>query len=121
VFQPEPSVVLNRARLDDLTIEDKQAFVDSCPRRVYGFDVKKGRVDVVEEAACIFCDECVIAAEKLNAKDLVSISTKSNRFIFNVETTGGMASDNVVSKAIQVIRDKLDRLESAIADLEIKD
>jgi len=121
VFQPEPSVVLNRARLDDLTIEDKQAFVDSCPRRVFGFDVKKGRVDVVEEAACIFCDECVIAAEKLHAKDLVSVSTKSKRFIFNVETTGCMSSDNVVSKAIKVIRDKLDRLESAIADLEIKD
>lgn len=124
-FQPDPLVKLNRARLDELQDDDKKLFVDSCPRRVFGFEEKKGRVDVVEEAACIFCDECVIAAEKIGKKDLVSVSTKvdpvstkSNRFIFNVETTGSLPSEMVVYQAIKILREKLELMSMKIANLD---
>lgn len=86
---------------------------------MYGFDEKKSRVDVVEEAACIFCDECVIASEKVGRPDLVAISTRPNRFVFNVETTGALNADQVVNFAINVLREKLSKLSSSLANLEL--
>jgi DNA-directed RNA polymerase II subunit RPB3 len=94
-------------------------FPPSCPRRVFALDDKKGRVDVVEEAACIFCDECVINAEKLSKPDLVAISTKPNRFVFSVETTGSLNADQVVTFAINVLREKLLKLSSALSIMEL--
>lgn len=111
MFQPEPQVVLNRLRVDNLTYEEKEAFTKCCPQEVFGND-KKGKWGVVKEENCIFCDECVVAAEKLKVRDLVSVSTKSARFVFRVETTGSLAADVVVTRAIQVISEKIERLQS---------
>lgn len=119
-FQPEPYVQLNKARLEEMTDEEKRTFVGSCPRRVYAYEEKRGRVDLVEEAACIFCDECVIAAEKMKKKDLVVVSTRPNRFIFNVETTGALPSEVVVYQAIKILREKLDNLSVFLSNLELK-
>lgn len=118
-FQPEPLVALNRSRLEELSEEEKRAFADSCPRRVYAYDEKRGRVDVADEAACIFCDECVVTAEKFRKKDLVAISTKPSRFIFNVETTGALPSEMVVYQAIKVLRDKLEAISVALSNLDL--
>ena len=118
-FQPDPQVTLNRARLDELQDDEKKAFVESCPKHVFGYEEKKGRVDVIEEAACIFCDECVIAAEKLGKKDLVNVSTKPNRFIFNVETTGAVPSEQVVYEAITILKHKLENLLKDIGNMDL--
>jgi DNA-directed RNA polymerase II subunit RPB3 len=111
VFQPEPQVVLNRLRVDNLTNDEKDAFTKCCPQEVFGTD-KKGKWGVVKEENCIFCDECVIAAEKLKVRDLVAVSTKSARFVFRVETTGSLTADVVVMRAIQVISEKIEKLQS---------
>ncbi len=76
-------------------------------------------MDLAEEAACIFCDECVITAEKLGKPDLVSVSTRPNRFIFDVETTGALNADQVVNTAVNVLREKLTKLSSALSMLEL--
>lgn len=106
-FQPEPRVRLNRMRLDEMDDDNKRALADSCPRKVFAFDEKKGRLEVVEQAACIFCDECVIAAEKMGINDLVDVSTVPERFIFTVESTGAMEPHQIVQRAISRIQAKL--------------
>lgn len=118
-FQADPQITLNKSRLDELTEEEKKAFVSSCPRNVYAYDEKKGRIDLQDESNCIFCDECVIASEKMKKDDLVNISTKTNRFIFNVETTGALNADQVVTFAINVLREKLNGLATELSKLSL--
>ena len=113
-FQPEPMVRLNRNRVDEMLDDEKKQFVESCPRNVFGLDEEKGRMDVVEEAACIFCDECIISAEKLEKKGLVSVNTYPERFIFTVESTGAMEPHQIVQKAITKIQKKLHDVGSAL-------
>ena len=75
------------------------------------FGDKKGKLEVVRASECIFCDECTIAAEKMQMRDLVSVSTEPRVFSFRVETTGSLAADVVVTRAIQVISEKIEKLQ----------
>jgi len=48
-----------------------------------------------------------LKAQALNKSDLVQISTKPDKFIFTVETTGALKPEEVVLQAIDVLRHKL--------------
>lgn len=67
----------------------------------------QGRLEVAEAAACIFCDECVVASEKIGHHDLVEVSAQPQRFIFTVESTGAMEPHQIVQRAIARIQTKL--------------
>lgn len=75
-----------------LTEAQRDAFVRSCPKKVYAFDKHTQKVDIKNSEACVFCDECVKLGEtwKRNKDDdaLVVISANQDRFLFSVETTG---------------------------------
>jgi DNA-directed RNA polymerase alpha subunit len=88
--------------------------VNSCPTKVYKYDEEKKQVEIENAGACMFCNECKLKAEGFEKPDLVSIGTKPERFIFNVETTGSLPPPDVVLTSIQVLRQKLIDLQTAL-------
>lgn len=70
-------------------------------------------------ARCAPLLACLCALTAHAQPDLVSIATRPNRFVFNVETTGALNADQVVNFAVNVLRAKLNDLSSALAMLEV--
>jgi len=105
----EPKVTLNTARLDELTEAQRRELVGSCPARVYRYDEASKKVDVRDEASCMFCDQCVRVGrsfrESADDDNVVSIETKPGRFIFTVETTGAMRPEEVVMSALRRLQE----------------
>jgi len=44
--------------------------------------------------------------------DLISISMKPDRFIFTVESTGAMRPEEIVMRALEILKEKLTNLHS---------
>jgi len=110
--QEEAEIYINRARLDELTDDEKQEWTKSCPREVFTYNEKVMEEPKAEK--CIFCNECKKKAETLGKPDLVDIHAKPESFVFTVETTGALSPSEVVISAIQVLKDKLTTLQSRI-------
>jgi len=115
-YQFDPDVRLNYRAMEDLTTPQKKEFANSCPTKVYKFDDKTKQVQVEDMARCTFCKECVLKAQALNKPDLVQISTKPDRFIFTVETTGALKPEEVVLQAIDVLRLKLNNVRAHLTN-----
>ena len=58
IMRKEPIVELDHEKLNQLTIEQKKAFVASCPRKVYSYDPMRQAVDIEDFNACNLCNEC---------------------------------------------------------------
>jgi len=108
-FQVDPEVRINQSRLDELTDQQKQDWANTCPTKVYKYE--NGKVDVEDAQRCTFCQECKKKAEDYGKPDLVTISTKSERFIFTVETTGALRPEEVLLSALNVLKLKLANLQ----------
>jgi len=111
----EPDIRINHDAMDLLDARQKQEWVKSCPKGVYGYEEDTHTVDIEDAAACIFCDECKKKAIQLDVPDLVSIRQKQDRFLFTVETTGALRPEEVVRSAIKIIQEKLTNLHSHLA------
>lgn len=79
-------------KLDELTMEQKEVFVSSCPTRVYaltGPSVTAKQVEVSDHMKCIQCLECVRVGEAMkadpNEDNVVAISARPDNFLFTVE------------------------------------
>ena len=107
----EPIIRLNWPSLEELKPEEKEAFVNSCPTRVYSYDPQQEKVDIENANACIFCQECVKQANRMNKHDLVHISPSFDKYYFSVETNGSLRPEEVVLAAIEIIQDKLQTVE----------
>jgi len=62
----------------------------------------------------MFCKECKKKAEDYGKPDMVSLSQKQDRFIFTVETTGGLKPEEVVFGALDVLKRKLSFLQTSL-------
>jgi DNA-directed RNA polymerase II subunit RPB3 len=113
-YQFEPDIRLNQNRLEDLSDQQKQEWVNSCPTKVYRFDEDAKRVEIEDAIRCTFCNECKKKAEDFGKPDLVSIGTKPERFIFTVETTGALRPEEVVLSALNVLKLKLATLQFSL-------
>lgn len=107
VFKYEPVVRLNRDIERDMTLNQKVDLCRVCPRKV--FDIDDGNnLQVVEEKACIFCDQCTVwAGEEIKNPNLVRITHKPDVFHFTVEGTGARPPQDIVRAALEVLQEKL--------------
>jgi len=117
-YQFDPDIRINQTRAEELTEEQKRAFVNSCPTKVYKYDEETHRIDIEDALRCTFCQECKKMGEYMNKPDLVSIGTKPERFIFTVETTGALRPEEVVLSALNVLKLKLVNIQSTLANAE---
>lgn len=82
--------------------------VEACPRAV--FEMKKDKLKVTSEQACILCRACVEACEA----GAITITGDEHRFIYELETTGSLKPREVLSKALDILIDKADELSSKV-------
>jgi len=116
VFQYDPEITLNHARLEEHDATRKADWVKSCPTKVYKYNDKTNQVEIEDARNCTFCNECKLKAAQLGKPDLVHIGMKPERFIFTVETTGSLRPDEVVFSALSVLKEKLTNLSEKIRE-----
>lgn len=113
-FQYEPDIQLDYELMEGVSEENKRTIEKSCPKGVYSYD-ERHRVLAIEDAsACVFCDECVLAASEMGKPDLVSVRMRPNKFIFKVESTGVMPPEEIVDQALRTLASKLNLLDQAV-------
>ena len=123
-FKPVPIIKLNQNKLSELTIEQKKAFVDSCPRDVFELDESTGVVSVAEngELEYAFDEECIAFAETLKSstedESIVAISELANTYLFTVESSGALPPEEIVERSFSRFMEKLDAI---LSDLSLID
>ena len=80
----------------------------ACPRNV--FEMKKGKLKVADERACILCRACVEACEA----GAISITGDEHRFIYELETTGSLKPREILTRALDILKQKADELSSKV-------
>jgi len=115
VLQHEAEIHLNQLKLDELTETEKEGLYQSCPTKVFKYDAITKRVEIENSNQCMFCQECVFyAEEELKRKDLVCIRSKSNHFTMSVESTGALPPETIVSQGLQILSQKLNKIQQHI-------
>lgn len=88
---------------------DMDAFVNSCPKKV--FEIKSGKVKVNDKNlyACDLCEACIDFE-----KGIVELSSNEDEFIFEVESWGQLEPKELVESAVDAFNDKLAELKKLI-------
>ena len=113
-FQYNPLIQLHPSLNAQLSVEQKQRFVESCPTKVYAYVQESRSVEVEDATKCMYCMECVKRADKYGLSDCVSVQMEQNRFIFSVESNGSLAPEQIVLMAIEELQKKLQLLQTEI-------
>lgn len=95
---------------------------------MYDLDRRTGQLKVANLEGCIYCEECTKKAASLKAEngattfsDLVTVKFKTdersggNEFLLNVEGTGAIPPADVFRGAIQVLKQKLERIREELS------
>lgn len=114
-YQFQPSIHIHASALSEMTTQEKQSFVNSCPTKVYRYNDNDHTVEIAEPTKCMYCNECVDRAVELDQRHLVDVRPIDDRFLFSVETTGSLPPEDVFLTSVNVLRDKLSMLHSEIS------
>lgn len=88
--------------------------VDICPRQVY----EKGdnEIKVANLIECVLCEDCVEACHK--DPPAIKISGNQTSFVFQVESTGALPVERVVSEAINIYESRFSEFLNQLAGIE---
>ncbi|XP_050365893.1 DNA-directed RNA polymerases II, IV and V subunit 3-like [Argentina anserina] len=107
-FMYEPDIRINEEMMETLSLEEKAAWVESSPTKVFELDPTTGKVLVVDPEAYTYDDEVIKKAEAMGKPGLVDITAKEDSFIFTVESTGAIKASQLLLNAIEILKQKLD-------------
>jgi DNA-directed RNA polymerase II subunit RPB3 len=114
----EPLIEINRDIEFDVPISERKDIVTSCPRKVFELD-DSDHIEVVRPDECILCEECLNKANvDLNRRGLISVSHRSDKVFFDVESTGARPPQDIVAAAIKIFTEKWSKLASDLVDWE---
>lgn len=119
-----PEIHINDEQMATLTLEQKQEIVDACPDRILELDELSGMVRAVDNAwdICTYTEDLQFVQESMKKRpeddDFVVVKQSTDRFIFNVETTGAMDAEEIVVSALRVLRNKLNYLAQELETLQ---
>jgi DNA-directed RNA polymerase II subunit RPB3 len=119
-----PVIEINDQQMSTLTMEQKQEIVDSCPDRILELDEGTGEVRAVENAwdICTYTEDLKFVQNSMKKRreddDFVVVTPSTDRFIFNVETTGCMDAEEVVLGALKVLKKRLTYLAQELENLK---
>ncbi|XP_056163825.1 DNA-directed RNA polymerases II, IV and V subunit 3-like [Syzygium oleosum] len=120
-FMYEPEIHINEDLMENLSLEEKQSWVDSSPTKVFDIDPNTEQVVVVDPEAYTYDDEVIKKAEAMGKPGLVEIYAKEDSFIFTVESTGAIKASQLVLNAIEVLKHKLDAVRLSEDTVEADD
>ncbi|KAG6467981.1 DNA-directed RNA polymerases II, IV and V subunit 3-like [Zingiber officinale] len=115
-FMYEPQIHINEELMETLTLEEKQAWVESSPTKVFVIDPNTQQVEVNDPEAYTYDDEVLKKAEAMGKPGLIEIFPKENSFIFTVESTGAIKASQMLLNAINVLKQKLDDIRCSHDD-----
>lgn len=111
-----PEIFINDEQMATLSLEQKQELVDVCPDRILELDEITGEMRPVENAwdICTYTEDLKYLQQSMKKRpeddDFVTVLPSTNKFIFNVETTGCIDADVCVLTALKVLKKRLNDL-----------
>ncbi len=108
-YMPQVNVDPKAASRDDV-LECR----DVCPKGV--FDVKDGRLVVVDEMACDLCRACVEHVRDGG----ISMAGDDTSFVFKFETDGSYTAQQALDEALKVLRDEAEEFVSQIENIGLE-
>jgi len=103
-----PQVKIDAARCDACG-----KCVEICPRKV--LEKSGGKIEVRDLLACTLCQDCVDVCPK--EPPAIEIGWEKNAFIFNLESTGALPPERIMTEAVKIL-DK--ELEEFAKQLEVQ-
>jgi len=91
-------------------VKDPEAVASVCPTKV--FEVKGGKLVVVDETKCTLCNACADASPE------VKVEGSKKDFIFTVESFGQLTPSEMVLKAFDILDEKLDEFVDVLKKAE---
>ena len=119
-----PVVTINEEACAQLTMEQKQELVHVCPDNILELDPVTGNLQAAENAQdfATFTDDLKEHQDAMKKRpeddDLVTVVQSTDKFLFNVETTGAMDADEVVLSSLRVLKDRLNYLAQEVENLK---
>jgi DNA-directed RNA polymerase alpha subunit len=114
-MRKEPTVWIDDDKINNtLSIEKRKELVGTCPRNVYKFNEMRNAVEIEDADRCILCIECVRFAQAENLERAVKVGERDEKFIFTVESTGVLTPEDIVSRALNILKEKLTTLSQAM-------
>jgi len=130
LFQYQPIIKLEREVVDELSLDDKIGFIESCPRKVFALDIED-KIQIEKLMDCIYCEECMaysrdkgIERKNKDMKSMVVVTQDLNMFHFKVEGVtpdGPRSVIDVVRAAIRILDYKMSYFLQDAYDEEIED
>jgi DNA-directed RNA polymerase subunit D len=90
---------------------DKTEYENRCPKHVFAIQNKKLVVD--KPLDCNICLQCV---DLSNGE--IKVETDESKFLFRVESACGLKSEEIVSKTIEILEEKLEELSKKLSKLK---
>lgn len=110
-MRKEPIVEIDQDKINrELEPAKRKEFVATCPRKVYKFNEMRQAVEIEDADKCILCIECSRYAQANNLERAVKIAEREDKFIFTVESTGALAPEDIVQRALAILSHKLKSL-----------
>jgi len=109
LYQYQPIVTLVREDIDKLDLEQRVAFVQSCPRKVFGLD-NNDKVQIERLMDCHFCDECKAKAREQGNREMVEVKMQQDKWHYTVEAVtkdGPRKPADCVRAALRILDYKL--------------
>jgi DNA-directed RNA polymerase alpha subunit len=70
----------------------------------------RNAVEIEDADRCILCIECVRFAQAEGLERAVKVGERDEKFIFTVESTGVLTPEDIVSRALTILKEKLQGL-----------
>jgi len=119
-YKNEPVIRVDREKWLELTEPQKGQVIQSCPTGVYPQGYDGGQLDIEDLTKCMFCNECVKAAQSFGQPDLISVQGNTERFVFSLEAVGQLQPHEIVLAAVREMRKKLTLLQESAKNLKMQ-
>lgn len=119
-----PVINVNEEQMATLTMEQKQELIDACSDRILELDDVTGTIKPVENYWDIatYTEDLKTQNDSLKKRkeddDFVTVEHSTDKFIFNVESTGVMDADEIVMSALKVLKERLTYLANEVENLK---
>lgn len=116
--QQVPKITIDSNGISTLTEDQKLKIVESCPANVYKYDPEKEVIDIENLGECMQCQECTMCASSFGKDDVIKVDLEPDQFLFTLESTGSLAPEDIVLKAMDILLDKFAELTQCVDNAE---
>lgn len=101
---------LPQIKINDKSCDTCGECVNNCPKKVLA---KVGdKIEVRDLMACTLCEDCVDACPQ--KPSAIEISWNKNSFIFNMESTGALPLERIMTEAVKILDGQLKEFRSKL-------